>query len=147
MRKQKKRKRILVVSHPLALRAGKRYKGIIRSIEIDKKSTSLRVTIENLDPSQSGRIHEITLPAALFVGSKTARFIAAAGQDANTVGKQICIDEIVGAVVGMRFGTPDGSDKDIEFERIESPQAINADVSVKESRDEAPPIVRSNFES
>ena len=119
-------------------RVGKLYEGIIRSVHVDRRSRSLHVTIENLDSIQSGRIHEVIFTTGLFPGNKTARFFTAAGQDTNTVGKQICLDDIVGVVVGMRFGTADGSDKEIEFERIESPQAINADVSVKESRDEAP---------
>jgi hypothetical protein len=130
MRKQKKKKRILIIGNPPTPVAGKLYEGIIRSIEIDKKSSSLRVAIENLDPTQAGRIHIVRLPVALFPGSKTARFFTAAGQDGGTVGKQICLDDIVGAVVGMRFSSPDGLDQDIEFERIEPVVEDKADDSI-----------------
>jgi len=83
-------------------KAGKRYKGLVKQIKVDKKTKSLRVTIENLDPTQSGRIHDIVLLFPVRPGSRTSRFLGAAGIEANTVGKQVIIDNIVGTVVGMR---------------------------------------------
>ena len=118
-------------------RVGKLYEGIIRSVHVDRRSRSLHVTIENLDSIQSGRIHEVIFTAGLFPGNKTARFLTAAGQDTNTVGKQICLDDIVGIVVGMRFGATDGSDKDIEFERIEPVAEDKANDSVVDDGDQA----------
>ena len=71
MSKRQKKKRILVVSPPPSLRAGKLYRGSIKQIsDINKKTGTFTATIENLDPSQAGRIHEVHLPESLFPGSK-----------------------------------------------------------------------------
>ncbi|MFC1635087.1 hypothetical protein ACFL5Z_09615 [Planctomycetota bacterium] len=116
MARSKKKNTVTVVAWD-KIKIGKLYKGTIKKAEVNNKH--LHVIIENLDNSQLGRIHDVRLPMPVHPGSKTARFLVAVGQDAGTVGKQICLDEIVGAVVGMRFSSSDGSDKDIEFERIE----------------------------
>jgi hypothetical protein len=137
MKNRKKKKRILVVGHAPGLNPGKLYEGVIRSAAIEDGSNSLRVAIENLEPTQAGRIHVERLPEALFPGSKTARFLAAAGQDAGTVGNRIDPDDIVGAVVGMRFSRADGSDKEIEFERIEPVIEDKADDSAVDDGPEA----------
>ncbi|MEJ2700935.1 MAG: hypothetical protein P8Z79_00685 [Sedimentisphaerales bacterium] len=126
MKTRKKKKKILVAVKPPTLEAEKLYKGIIRSIDVDDESQSCDIGIENLDPIQAGRIHVVRLPAALFPGSKTARFLAAAGQDIHTVGKRI----VLGDIVGMRFSSSDGSDKDIEFERIEPAVKDKAEDSI-----------------
>lgn len=119
-------------------RVGKLYEGLIKQIQVDKKSKILHVTIENLDPSQSGRIHEIEFPLPIHPGSKTGRFLTAAGQDANTVGKKICIDDAVDAVVGMIFTTGAGNgNQQIEFERIANPPDTKVDILVEEPRDGA----------
>ena len=132
------KKKTLTVEGWQQLKEGKRYKGSIKQIRVGKKTKSLHVTIKNLDPTQSGRIHDIVLPLPIHPGNRTSRFLAAAGIEANTVGKQICIDDIAGNVVGMRFTAVAGNgNQQIEFERIANPPDIKVDTLVKESRNEA----------
>jgi hypothetical protein len=128
MNKRKKKRRIIFVGKPPALISGQTYEGVIRSIEVDEESHYYDIAIENLDPTQSGRIHDVRLPTMLFPGSKMARFLAAAGQEANTIKKRIDLDDVVGTVVGMRFPSPDGSGEQIEFERIQAVTEDNASV-------------------
>jgi hypothetical protein len=113
----------------------KLYKGTIKTAVANNKH--LCIVIENLDNSQLGRLHDISLPLPVRPGSRTSRFLTATGQDAKTVGKQICLGDIVGAVVGMRFSSSDGSDKDIEFERIEPVVEDKADDSIVDDGPEA----------
>lgn len=116
------------------IKIGKLYKGIIKKAVANNKY--LRIGIENLNNTQLGRLHDISLPLPVRPGSRTGRFLTAAGQDANTIGKQINLADLIGTVIGMRFSNVDGSDQNIEFERIESPQANNTGVSTNEFRDE-----------
>ncbi len=118
-------------------KVGKRYKGLVKQIRADKKTKSLRVSIENLDPGMQGRLHQTDFPLPLRPGNRTSLFLTACGMEANTIGKQICIDDIVGAVFGMRFSAADGSDKQIEFERIETVAEDRANNSVTDQEDQA----------
>ncbi|MFC1793576.1 hypothetical protein ACFL3Q_08330 [Planctomycetota bacterium] len=140
-----KTKSIITVVDWRKIKVGKLYKGMIKTAVINNKR--LRVMIENLDNTQLGRLHDISLPLPVRPGSRTGRFLTAAGQDANTVGKQIVLDDVVGAVIGIRFSTANGSDQNSDFERIKSPQANNADVSASEFRDKVPAPNRMDSES
>jgi Holliday junction DNA helicase RuvB len=51
---------VTVIAWP-GLRRGRFYPGRVKSIKLQRASKCLRVTIENLDPSQLSRIHEIDL--------------------------------------------------------------------------------------
>lgn len=104
---------------------GKLYKGVVRTAI--NKTKFVRVTIENLDPSQLGRIHNIDLPLPIRPSRyhETCAFLMACGIDATINGVSIDLNEVVGTTVGMRFGTAsqDGSEQ-IDFERIgDSPKA------------------------
>ncbi len=106
---------------------GKLYKGIVKTANVDKKQKCIFVTIENLDPTQLGRIHEFSFDLPIRPGNRTSLFLIACGIDANAVGTKICLDDIVDTTVGMRFGTiaQDGS-QEIDFERIENPSRAQA---------------------
>ena len=106
---------------------GRLYKGIVRKVDIDNKAKCVHVTIENLDPSQLGRIHDVNLPLPVRPGNKTSSFLAACGIDVNTVGAKVCLDDIIGATIGMMFGTvaQDGS-QEVDFERIEDLSKVKA---------------------
>jgi hypothetical protein len=99
---------------------GKLYKGRVVRSEAKGKPKCLHVTIENLDSSQLGRIHDLSLPLPIRPGNRTCSFLTACGIDASTVGTKVCLDDIAGVIIGMRFGTvaQDGSQQ-IDFERIE----------------------------
>ena len=116
---------------------GKLYKGKVEKVDVDRKSKCLRVTIENLNPSQLGRIHEVSLPLPVRPGNRTCSFLTACGIDARTVGAKVCLDDITGADIGMRFGTiaQDGSQQ-VDFERIEDSSDTKPGTSLEESRDE-----------
>jgi hypothetical protein len=113
---------------------GKLYKGRIRTSDVKGKPKCLHVTIENLDPSQFGRIHNMSLPLPVRPGSKTSSFLAACGIDVSTVGTKVCLDDITGATIGMRFGfvAQDGSQQ-INFERIEDFQSKQTETPAKEN--------------
>jgi len=114
---------------------GKLYKGKVEKVDVDRKSKCLRVTIENLNPSQLGRIHEVSLPLPVRPGNRTCSFLIACGIDARTVGAKVCLDNITSTAIGMRFGAvaQDGSQQ-VDFEEIEDSQS---DTSAEDSGDQS----------
>jgi len=104
---------------------GKLYKGVVTAAI--NKAKFVRVTIEDLDPSQLGRIHNIELPLPIRPSRyhKTCAFLVACGIDSTIDRTSVDLHDVVGTTVGMRFGTAsqDGSEQ-IDFERIgDSPMA------------------------
>ena len=99
---------------------GKLYKGIIRKADNDARH--INVVIENLDPSQLGRTHEIDLPLPIRPSKyhKTCSFLLACGIDAGSDGASVEINDVIGVTIGLRFGDvmEDGSQQ-MEFENIE----------------------------
>ncbi len=97
----------------------KLYKGRVVKTEAKGKPKCLHITIENLDPSQYGRLHDVSLPLPIRPGNRTCLFLEACGVDVSTVGTKIRLDDITDATVGMRFGTihEEGFEQ-IDFERI-----------------------------
>lgn len=130
-----KTKNMITIIDWRKIKERKLYKGMIKTAVANNKH--LRVVIENLDNSQLGRLHDISLPLPVRPGSRTSRFLTSTGQDADTVGNRIVVGCIVGAVVGMRFYSSDGSDKDIEFERIEPAAEDKDNHSVADDSSEA----------
>jgi hypothetical protein len=106
------------------LRAGWLYKGEIKKAQIEKASNSLRIEVENLDPTQSGRIHEIDLPLPVRPGNRTCLFLVACGINATTAGTTVCLDQITTATVDMRFRGSDANGADnFDFEKVSGPPA------------------------
>lgn len=112
---------------------GKLYKGKVKKADVNRKSKCLRVTIENLNPSQLGRIHEVNLPLPVRPGNRTCSFLTACGIDACAVGTRISLEDITGVTVGMRFSAvaQEGSQQ-VDFEGLENPPAKETDVSTGE---------------
>ena len=114
---------VIVTTRP-ELTKDRLYHGKVKGVRLDKRADCLRLTIENLD--QLGRLHELALPVPVYPGNRTALFLMACGTDATTVGTRICLEQIAGAVVGMRFRGlgPDGAEN-FDFEPISKPPAAD----------------------
>ena len=111
---------ILIVKGWPNLKKGIFYQGKVKTVNINRKSKSIIVTIENLNPTQLGRIHEIKLPLPVRPGSKAHSFIIACGIDANTVGTKIYLDDFKDNIIGMRFNTnQEDRIQQVDFKRIE----------------------------
>ena len=99
---------------------GKLYRGVVKKAVV--KAKCIHVIVENLDPAQLGRIHECTFDLPVRPGNRTSLFLTACGMDVDGVGTKICLDDIVDATVGMRFGAvAENGSQPIDFERIEQP--------------------------
>ena len=125
--RQKKKNRVVTVQAWAKPKTGKLYTGRVQRAKITRRR--LQAMIENLDPTQEGRLHlfECTLPPK--PGNQASRFLLACGAEADTVGTKICLDDIEGVVVGMRF-YPDPRNKSamrIEFERLPELQKGDSD--------------------
>ena len=128
---------ILTIEGWSKLKKGRIYKDKVKRIDINRKSKSFHVTIENLDPTQLGRVHEINLPLPIRTGSKACSFISACGIDADTVGMKICLDDVNDAIIGMRFNTDEqGLSQQVDFKRIEKSSKRKTDTSFEESKEE-----------
>ena len=132
-----RKKNILIVKAWPHLKKDKLYKGIIRKAE--NETQYVDIEIENLDPTQLGRIHEINLPLPVRPSKyhRTCAFLMACGIDATIHGASIDLDETVGVTVEMRFGAvaQDGSQQ-IDFERVENQSKAQADTQGSESTGE-----------
>ena len=129
-------------------RKGKLYKGIIKKA-VDK-TQYIHVIIENLDPTQLGRIHEIDLPLPIRPSKyhRTCSFLIACGIDANIDGIEIDLNHIIDTTIGMRFRIA-GQDwaQQIDFERVDDAsqlqtstqgsQSINEQLNENTPQDEA----------
>ena len=111
---------VLTVINWLDTKEGKLYKGIVKKAV--NKTKYIHVSIENLHPTQMGRVHEMHLPLPIRPSKyhKTCSFLLACGIDATIDGVEICLDDIAGTSIGMKFGKvlSDGS-QEVDFERIE----------------------------
>ena len=115
------------------LKPGGFYQGRVKKAHVEKVSNSLRVTIENLDPTQLGRIHEMDLPLPARPGNRVCLFLVACGINAAAAGTTICLDQIANAVVGMRFrGTAANGSEEFDFEKIPDSSTTEPDSSNKE---------------
>jgi hypothetical protein len=129
---------VLIVKGWPNVKKGRLYKGKVKKVDINKESKYLHVVVENLDPAQLGHLHELSLPLPIRPGNRTCFFLTACGVDASTVGTKVCLDDIAGATIGMKFATvaEDGSQQ-VDFERIEDSPCAEPDTSVEESAEEA----------
>jgi len=129
------------------LHEGRRYAAKVKSVKLQRASNCLRVTLENLDPAQQGRRHQIELGLPLRPGTKTCAFLAACGIDATKVGTTIDVDQLVGRVVGFR---PYGQEPEkFEFEPILDPPTVETDqategTEMKRSESETTSVPRNN---
>ena len=125
----RKKTNTLTVVDWTKLHKGRRYAAKVKSVKLQRASNCLRVTLENLDPSQQGRGHSVSLPLPLRPGTKTCAFLAACGIDATKVGTTIDLDQLVGRVVGFR---PYGQEPEqFEFEPIPDPPTVETAVPTK----------------
>ena len=129
-----RKKNILSVKGWRNLRKGKLYKGIIK--EAVNKTQYIHVIIENLDPTQLGRIHEIDLPLPIRPSKyhRTCSFLMARGIDANIDGVKIDLNHIIDTTIGMRFRTAgqDGAQQ-IDFERVDDVSQIQTSTPESQS--------------
>ena len=126
--------KILVVQDWPNLKIGKMYKGIVKKIDINKQAKCINVTIENLDQTQLGRIHEINLPLPIrpSVNHKTCSFLLACGVDASTTNTKINLDNIISSIIGMRFKASDRSQQ-VDFEKMNT-ESITNDLKNRENK-------------
>ena len=125
---------ILTIEGWPKLKKGKFYKGQIKKVNINRKSKSLNVTIENLDPTQLGHIHNIELPLPVRPGSKAYSFISSCGIDAGTIGTKICLDDLNGALIGIRFNSNQNDTiQQVDFKKIEKASNTRTDPIFQES--------------
>jgi len=134
-----RKKNLLIVKGWAKPKKGKLYKGIIREVEI--KAKHVHVVIENLDPTQLGRVHEIDLPLPIRPSRyhRTCSFLMACGIDATSDGVSVDLSQIAGVTVGMRFGAvaQDGLQQ-IDFERIEDSSGSQVKLPSSAAVDEEP---------
>jgi hypothetical protein len=120
-----RKKKVLTVRGWPNPRKGKLYKGIIK--KAFDKTQYIHLIIENLDPTQLGRIHEIDLPLPIRPSKyhRTCSFLIACGIDANIDGMEIDLNHIIDTTIGMRFRTAgqDGAQQ-IDFERVDDTSQI-----------------------
>jgi hypothetical protein len=104
------------------LRKGQWYAAKVTGVTLQKASSSLRVTLENLDRAQIDRTHIIDLPLP-HPGNRTCVFIRAAGTDEVAVGTTVCLDQLVGRIINMRYrGLECGAER-FDFEPAPNPPA------------------------
>ena len=134
-----RKKNIVTTESWPAMKEGRVYGARIKSAAPDKAAGFLHVTVENLDSSQLGRIHELMLPLPLRPGNRACAFLAACGVNATAVGTAVDLDRIVNIVVGMRFrGLGANNAEAFDFESIpHRPAAKSARIEGSGNKDTA----------
>jgi hypothetical protein len=134
----RRQKNIVTTEAWPTLREGRLYRARIRSAAPDKAASALRVTLENLEPTQVGRIHELKLPLPLRPGNRVCAFLTACGIDATTVGTTVDLDPLDGVIVGMRFrGLDANGAEEFEFEKVAAPPATAKDAAAQSPPEKA----------
>lgn len=128
------KKDFITVTEPPPLKHGKLYPGRILAVTQEKKSKLIRIKLENLDPVQFGRTHEIGLPLAVWPGNRTSQFFTAAGVDTTRPDQKISVDDCIGKTVGMLFGAEEDATA-ITFEPFQNKRRHSRDDSQKEQAD------------
>ena len=108
------------------LREGHPYLVKVKGTKLQKASDRLHVTFENLHPAQRGRRHAQHVPATVHPGCKTARLFEACGINVGPVGSTLCVDDIVGAVLLLRFEGLGPHGEEFSFEKAPAPPASTA---------------------
>jgi hypothetical protein len=124
---KKKEKDTITVQAWAAQKEHKLYKGELKRLRIQRKR--LIALIEYVDPpAQRGRMHRFECDLPPRPGNEASRFLLACGANANTVGTAICINDVLGAVVGMQFHC-DPTDRNVmqvEFQKIRQPSGTGS---------------------
>lgn len=112
------RRQVLTVRPRPDLKRNRLYRARVQRIHIDRKNRILDVTVEHIEKGQAGRMHSFRFDLPLYPESPASRFLAAFGLDASRVGNDVCVDDAVGTIVGMRFPAGDFGEADVTFERV-----------------------------
>ncbi|MHC4166156.1 MAG: hypothetical protein ACYSWQ_04300 [Planctomycetota bacterium] len=98
---------------------------------IDKKTKEMSAKLEDLDKNQEGRIYEISRTPPPHPGNQTSLLLAACGANGNEIGANICLNELIGRHIGVKFNK---SGEPLEFIQLE--EKHNPAVNVTEPEDE-----------
>ncbi len=123
MPRRKKTQMITVEPYP-DLVIDRTYPGIIKDYTLHDASNRLRVTVENCDSRQEGRLHQVELHLPVHPLDRSCRFFVACGIEATEIGTEIQIDLIVGRHIGLRYRGQgvDGTEM-FDFERVSTSPA------------------------
>ena len=105
------RKTILTVEDWPKPKNGKVYRCRIRECQLHRKAAVLQIILYHLDPEMEGKLQEVDFSLPIRPGNPLSHFIAACKLDVSQIGSQVCLDEIVGKFVGLRYDKPKDSDE------------------------------------
>ncbi len=126
---RRKTNTITIVDWP-KLQEGRRYPAKVKSVKLQRVSKCLCVTLENLAPTQNGRIHSLSLPLPVRPNNSTCAFVSACGIDATNVGTTIDIDHLLNRVIGLRPCNQET--EEFKFEQIPNLPATETTASTPE---------------
>jgi hypothetical protein len=147
MPRRNKKTRVITVEPYTDLIVNHVYEATIKDYTLHEASNRLRVTMENCDPLQEGRLHQVEMRLPVHPLDRTCRFLAACGIEATEIGTQIQIDLILGCHIGLRYRGQDGGTEAFDFDQIVPPPATetatpaagNSETEPTESEDAAIP--------
>jgi hypothetical protein len=102
---------------------------------IDKKTKEMSAKLEDLDKDQQGRVCVIHHMSSPHPGNQTSILLTACGANGNEIGAKICLDELIGTHIGVKFSK---SGEPLEFVRLEPKQDPAVDYMEPEDEDEGP---------
>lgn len=79
------------------------YEMRVADLEVNKKSKTVSAILEDLDASQQGRLCKVPDMPRPHPGNRTSLFLTACGVNANDLGSRICLDDLIGARLGVTF--------------------------------------------
>ena len=108
------------------------YEMRVAHLEVNKKTQKVSARLEDVDSSQQGRVCLMPDMPPPHPGNRTSLLLAACGANANEGGARICLDDLIGTHIGVKFSK---SGDPFEFVRLEPRQDPAVDYMEPENED------------
>ena len=105
------RRIILTVEDWPQPRSRKIYRCRIEEYQLDRKAAVLQIALYHLDPEMEGKLQTIDFGLPIRSGNPLSHFITACKLDVSQIGSQICLDDVIGKIVGLRYEKTKDSEK------------------------------------
>ena len=117
----KKTDTIITIKESLPLNENQVYEVLVKVLKINRRKNHLRIVLHNLNSSQYGREHIITLPLPACPSNPVCLFFESCGVDTIEIGKEIDLNSLIGKRLGVQFlcYTPPYDYRTVKFTKLQ----------------------------
>ena len=92
-------------------KSGKAYRCRIDKCRLRRKAAVLQIDLYHLDSEMEGKLQSLDFALPIRPGNPLSRFLGACQLDVSQIGSHVCLDEIIGRLVGLRYEKASGSEE------------------------------------